>query len=207
MGPPILTDFLFFPSSPFTLFWNLYKKTMEPKCTDPTAGGQGDPWDHPEFLASIDNLCSKHFRFKNRSDTFPPLNTRPKNPLCSASLTQLSADPEIGKTPPSLLERVSASSSDKLKSSHEDLTLLGTGFGGRTSQPGSRFSELPPFHKVSGFRKRTQKVWKPKRKHPKLVLGMDIGLSEACNLALCALVGRLAYKEKCNQKLEDWIAI
>jgi len=34
---------------------------------------------------------------------------------------------------------------------------------------------------------------------------MDIGLPEACNLALCALVGRLAYKDFCKQKLEDWI--
>jgi hypothetical protein len=35
---------------------------------------------------------------------------------------------------------------------------------------------------------------------------MDVGLSEACNLALCALVGRLAYKEKCKQSLDAWIS-
>jgi hypothetical protein len=35
---------------------------------------------------------------------------------------------------------------------------------------------------------------------------MDVGLSEACNLALCALVGRLAYKEKCKQNFDAWIA-
>jgi hypothetical protein len=35
---------------------------------------------------------------------------------------------------------------------------------------------------------------------------MDVGLTEACNLALCALVGRLSYKDKSNQSLEDWIA-
>jgi hypothetical protein len=34
---------------------------------------------------------------------------------------------------------------------------------------------------------------------------MDVGLTDACNLALCALVGRLAYKEKCKQNLDDWI--
>jgi hypothetical protein len=34
---------------------------------------------------------------------------------------------------------------------------------------------------------------------------MDIGLTEACNLALCALVGRVAYKQNCKQKLEDWM--
>ena len=66
--------------------------------------------------------------------------------------------------------------------------------------------EDSPTFKKPGIRKRTQKIWKPTRRHPKLILGMDIGLSEACNLALCALVGRLAYKEKCKQKVEDWVA-
>jgi hypothetical protein len=149
---------------------------MEPKCSDPTAGGLGDPWDHPDFLASIDNLCSRHFHFKNRSDTNPLLNSRPKNPLYSASLTQLSAAPGNVETSLSFLEGAPASSPDKLKRSHEGLTQFGTGIGGRTSQPGSRISDVSPAHKVSGFRKRPQKVWKPKRKHPKLILGMDIGL-------------------------------
>jgi hypothetical protein len=36
---------------------------------------------------------------------------------------------------------------------------------------------------------------------------MDVGLTEACNLALCALVGRLAYKEKCKQSVDAWISI
>jgi hypothetical protein len=35
---------------------------------------------------------------------------------------------------------------------------------------------------------------------------MDVGLTEACNLALCALVGRLAYKEKCKQSMDAWIS-
>jgi hypothetical protein len=49
------------------------------------------------------------------------------------------------------------------------------------------------------------KAWKPKQKHPILVLWMDVGLSEAYNLDICALVGRLAYKDKCKQRLEEWI--
>jgi hypothetical protein len=60
-----------------------------------------------------------------------------------------------------------------------------------------------PLHNSNN--KKPQRVWKPKKSHPKLALGMDVGLSEACNLALCALVGRLAYKDKCNLRLEDWI--
>jgi hypothetical protein len=36
---------------------------------------------------------------------------------------------------------------------------------------------------------------------------MDVGLSDACNLALCALVGRLAYKEHCKQSLESWVSV
>ena len=35
---------------------------------DPSVGGSGDPWDHPALLASIDDLCSAHFRTTNRSD-------------------------------------------------------------------------------------------------------------------------------------------
>jgi hypothetical protein len=48
-------------------------------------------------------------------------------------------------------------------------------------------------------------VWKPKRKKQRLVLGMDVGLEDACNLAMCALVGRFAYKERCTQKLSEWM--
>jgi hypothetical protein len=53
--------------------------------------------------------------------------------------------------------------------------------------------------------KRSTKVWRPKRTKCKLVLGMDIGLEESCNLALCALVGRLAYRSRCLIPLEDWV--
>jgi hypothetical protein len=40
------------------------------------------------------------------------------------------------------------------------------------------------------------------RKQHRLVMGMDIGLEEACNLALCALVGRLAYRERLLSKVD-----
>jgi hypothetical protein len=53
--------------------------------------------------------------------------------------------------------------------------------------------------------KRSSKVWRPKRTKRKLVLGMDIGLEESCNLALCTLVGRLAYRSRCLIPLEEWV--
>jgi hypothetical protein len=68
-----------------------------------------------------------------------------------------------------------------------------------------RHPQLGPTSQKQGIHKRQQRVWKPKLKHPKLILGMDVGLTEACNLALCALVGRLAYKEKCKQNVDAWI--
>jgi hypothetical protein len=73
-------------------------------------------------------------------------------------------------------------------------------------QQGSRQLGGPSIpHKNCSY-KRQHKVWKPKQRHPRLTLGMDVELSEACNLALCALVGRLAYKEKCKQNFADWIS-
>jgi hypothetical protein len=66
------------------------------------------------------------------------------------------------------------------------------------------------FERVSRLDQRNQvkctvKVWKPKRTKQKLVMGMDIGLEESCNLALCALVGRLAYRSRCVSPLDEWV--
>jgi hypothetical protein len=94
----------------------------------------------------------------------------------------------------------------KQKRSFEGNDQQGSGHFVRNFQQGSRHSDGTPFPKKQGTYKRLHKVWKPKLRHPKLILGMDVGLSEACNLALCALVGRLAYKEKCKQNIDDWIA-
>jgi hypothetical protein len=49
-----------------------------------------------------------------------------------------------------------------------------------------------------GGLKRSTRVWRPKRTKHIMVLGMDVGLEESCNLALCALVGRLAYRSCCK---------
>jgi hypothetical protein len=34
---------------------------------------------------------------------------------------------------------------------------------------------------------------------------MDVGLEETCQLSLCALVGRFAYKTKCKLSFSDWM--
>jgi len=49
------------------------------------------------------------------------------------------------------------------------------------------------------------KFWKPKKTKRRLVLGMDIGLEESCSLALCTLVGRIAYGSRCTSSMEDWM--
>jgi hypothetical protein len=56
-----------------------------------------------------------------------------------------------------------------------------------------------------GSHKRPSRVWRPKRTKHRLVMGMDVILEEACNLALCALVGRLTYRSCCKQTLTDWM--
>jgi hypothetical protein len=53
--------------------------------------------------------------------------------------------------------------------------------------------------------KRTVKVWKPKKVRRRLVMGMDIGLEDSCNLALCALVGRLDYRSHCSTSIDKWV--
>jgi hypothetical protein len=68
---------------------------------DPSAGNMGDPWDHPAILASIDDLCSTHFRNTKRSvpptkpipgSTLPPTSTnlfsRPSSPNNTGSTAQ-----------------------------------------------------------------------------------------------------------------------
>jgi hypothetical protein len=37
------------------------------------------------------------------------------------------------------------------------------------------------------------------------VIGMDVGLEETCQLSLCALVGRFAYKTRSSTTFKDWM--
>jgi hypothetical protein len=46
--------------------------------------------------------------------------------------------------------------------------------------------------------KKVVRVWKPKRQRRRLVIRMDVGLEETCQLSLCALVGRFSYKTRCT---------
>jgi hypothetical protein len=161
----------------------------------------GDPWDHPEVLASIDELCSKHFHSIKSAAAPPPPFSRPFLPSKSASTSHLSA------TSPTHLPSLSLVDKPPTVSPLPSAAKFTT--GSQLFEPPTHHKPLQHStpHKNPGSQKRTQKVWKPKRKHPKLVLGMDIGLPEACNLALCALVGRLAYKLNCKQNIEDWMEI
>ena len=172
----------------------------------PSVESPGDPWDHPDLLASIDDLCTTHFRLNKRADAPPLSNSCPILPPHSANLTHLSFAPQTDIPSQPLSKETPANLHTLPKQGPEGFTQIETRLRGSFSQPGSKFLEDSPTFKKPGFRKRTQNIWKPKRRHPKLILGMDIGLPEACNLALCALVGRLAYKDFCKQKLEDWIA-
>jgi len=171
---------------------------MESKVLYIAVESLGDPWDHPEILASIDNLCSNNFCLNKRADELPMLNSSPTLPPHSANLNHLSAAPLNDASSQPLFEEAQANSPTFPKRRLEGSTQFETGYRGSLTQPGSKFLEDMPSLKKPCLHKHPQKVWKPKRRHPKLVLGMDIGLPEACNLALCALVGRLAYKENCK---------
>jgi hypothetical protein len=152
---------------------------METPNTDSTERQNGDPWDHPDIIASIDEMISDHYRKEKRT----PVSRIPA--LGSPLHTSISRD-----TPLKPFSEI-----DPLKPFAYNRSC---GNLHKTCFPSSR-----PHPNTT--LKKPQRVWKPKKTHPKLVLGMDVGLSEACNLALCALVGRLAYKDKCNLRLDDWI--
>jgi hypothetical protein len=53
--------------------------------------------------------------------------------------------------------------------------------------------------------KKIVRVWKPKRQRRRLVIGMDVGLEETCQLSLCALVGRFSYKTRCTTTFREWM--
>jgi hypothetical protein len=64
----------------------------------------------------------------------------------------------------------------------------------------------PVFHNSKPARNKTSgKIWKPKKQRRRLVIGMDVGLEETCQLSLCALVGRFAYKSRCSTTFKDWM--
>jgi hypothetical protein len=44
-----------------------------------------------------------------------------------------------------------------------------------------------------------------KKTKRRMVMGVDVGLEESCNLSLCALVGRLSYRSLCNHPITDWM--
>jgi hypothetical protein len=78
-------------------------------------------------------------------------------------------------------------------------TTDGTDFNPPSEPSFSERQEVPICLK-RGVYKRPQRVWKPKRKKHRLVMGMDVGLEEACNLALCALVGRTSVQGSLHTK-------
>jgi hypothetical protein len=129
---------------------------MEPKRSDPSAGSLGDPWDHPELLASIDDLCNNHFRTTSRSGVPLHLNSRPTQPTTSANLTPLSVSPAtVETTSQTFLEE--ARSPGKLKRSFEGIELHDRGYGVRSFQPGSRNSDGTPSFKNPGIRKQRKR--------------------------------------------------
>jgi hypothetical protein len=56
-----------------------------------------------------------------------------------------------------------------------------------------------------GFIGCREKAWKVKKTKRRMVMGVDVGLEESCNLSLCALVGRLSYRSLCKQPITDWM--
>jgi hypothetical protein len=60
-------------------------------------------------------------------------------------------------------------------------------------------------HRAQGGKGIRKKLWNSNRSKRRMVMGADIGLEETCNLALCALVGRLSYRSLCKKSLPAWV--
>jgi hypothetical protein len=74
-------------------------------------------------------------------------------------------------------------------------TLMKATLGGRT-------------HLKGGFVKHFVRVWNPKKTKRRMVMGVDVGLEDSCNLSLSlsALVGRFAYRSQCKRLLVEWMS-
>jgi hypothetical protein len=76
------------------------------------------------------------------------------------------------------------------------------------------FGQLDEHYRKEGgiqnvFSRRDQgrlKPWKANKTKQRFVMGSDIGLEDACTMAMCMLVGRLSYRKFCHTPLEDWVA-
>jgi hypothetical protein len=71
--------------------------------------------------------------------------------------------------------------------------------------PSSTYTQRGPVILKDSKTKKEAKAWKPKKTRCRLVIGMDVGLEETCQLSLCALVGKFYSKHKCNITFTDWM--
>jgi hypothetical protein len=111
------------------------------------SGNMGDPWDHPAILASIDDLCSRHFRGK-KSNESTSLSPGPTVPASAAKPCNSTGPPVTFETLQSSLGGVRTGAKltsllappDLLKISQTDRTIptgyhsiqwMGSSSGGR----------------------------------------------------------------------------
>jgi hypothetical protein len=74
--------------------------------------------------------------------------------------------------------------------------------GGHKVSVSDRQNDLHPKPSLIGNRKR---AWKPNKRVRRMVLGDDVGLEETCKIALCGMVGRLAYSYLADRPISDWV--
>jgi hypothetical protein len=99
---------------------NLHMGTKE-GCTP--VGNLGDPWDHPETLSKIDELCASYYQSNKTTvaPSHPPSSHFP--PIFSAGTHQLSASLTEDPTLPHLDESYPVSSPHKTRSLHHTTGL------------------------------------------------------------------------------------
>jgi hypothetical protein len=171
-------------------------------------------WERAGLFTSVDELCSsydkRHHHNGGINASFTTVAEVPYHPNSSTIPSHLA-----GRETTLLNQRISV---PRPKGEVVGITF-GCGEQGKVAQvertqsvdtflpSEARLSGLQGEHTTQkrGSHKRLTWVWRPKCKKHRLVMGMDVGLDEACNLALCALVGRLSYQSWCKQPLTEWM--
>jgi len=126
----------------------------------------GDSWDHPDLLASIDNICSSHFRINKRDDEPPLSNSYPFLPHHSANLTQQPSAPQTDLSSLPITKEKPAFHPSPPKLRSEGFSQFGSRLRGSSSQPGSKDLADLPTYKKPGSHKRTQKIWNQRKDIP-----------------------------------------
>jgi hypothetical protein len=143
-----------------------------------TGGEDVEPWDRQEILASVDEICNSYYlrthnncAFKDPSSSSTP-SLRRSSPRSDFPLGDSSKSGHI-------LYEGYKHQIDSVRAQSTPVPLDKRVYGDNSHQPQFLDEAGATTRYKRGHPKKTHRVWKPKRKQSRLVMEMDVGLSEA----------------------------